>query len=226
MIISLHLPKTAGTSFRKSLELQFGKLLIADYADLPLNTPVLRRKLSALYECVVIALRPPTNVKCIHGHFLPLKYSLVGLRRQAIFVTWLRDPVERLASQYHYWRKSYDPRSSPTLHKRVIEENWSLEDFCCAPELRNVYAQFLWGFPLSRFDFIGITEHYEEDFRFFTREFIGTDLPLHRENMNVEKPDAHYAWDPKLRSKIEEYHANDMALYRQALEKRLARFRP
>ena len=35
-----------------------------------------------------------------------------------------------------------------------------------------MYAQFLWQFPLSKFDFIGITEHYDDDFAFFSDRYL------------------------------------------------------
>ena len=67
----------------------------------------------------------------------------------------MRDPVERLASHYHYWVRNYAPRSAGELHRRVVEEAWSLERFCLGPELRNVYSTFLWGFSLRRFGLSG-----------------------------------------------------------------------
>ena len=50
----------------------------------------------------------PDEVACIHGHFLPVKYRIALARRPAHYVTWLRDPVERIASHYAFWRRDYD----------------------------------------------------------------------------------------------------------------------
>ena len=98
----------------------------------------------------------------------------------------LRDLAARAAgpagSHYHYWQRSYDPAAGTTssLHRRVVEESWSLRRFCLAPELRNVYTEFLWGFPSGRLDFVGITEFYAEDLRYFSREMLGNKLSLKR----------------------------------------------
>ena len=45
------------------------------------------------------------------------------------FVTWLREPLQRLVSHYYYWQRSYDPAADDTssLHRRVVEEAWTLQ---------------------------------------------------------------------------------------------------
>jgi hypothetical protein len=221
MLISTHLAKTAGTSFGKSLENHFGEYLRKDYDDLPFNTPVIQRNLRAIKDCLAGSFRAFNGVECIHGHFLPLKYLLVGTRKDVKFITWLRDPVERLASQYYYWQRTYKPNLPQPFRRRVTEENWSLERFCLSHELRNFYSQLFWGFPISRFNFIGITEHYEEDFRFFSENVLGVSLPTYRANTNEEMNESKiYITDLNLRKKIEAYHEKDMALYHRILEKR------
>jgi hypothetical protein len=42
--------------------------------------------------------------------------------------------------------------------------------------MRNFYAQFLWSFPESNFEFIGITEHFETDLQFFFRHYLGIEI--------------------------------------------------
>lgn len=167
MLISLHMPKTAGSSFLKAREAHFGERLLKDYDDIPINTPKYRRNARALSNCVSNRSNQLDGVDCIHGHFLPIKYYLFGRKTKATFITWLRDPVERLASHYLYWRQAYKPETSKPLHRRFMEENWSWERFCFGPEMRNFYSQFLWGFPLKRFNFIGIFEHFDENYQYF-----------------------------------------------------------
>ena len=110
------------------------------------------------------------------------------------------------------------------LQQRMREENWSFEQFAQRRELRNVYRAFLWGFPVERFDFIGITEHYASDLREFGQRFLDRDLRPAEENRNP----AHragaagegYSIDRGLREKLERIHARDLSLYRFALELR------
>src|SRR5437773_5755585 len=129
MLISLHMPKTAGQSFAAALKAHFGDTLVEDYGGFPMNTPEAVRNATALEESVALAENEFPGVECIHGHFLPLKYSGLA-RRQATFITWMRHPVERVVSNYHYWKRTYQPETSPSLHRKVVEEDWSLERFC------------------------------------------------------------------------------------------------
>ena len=219
MLISLHLPKTAGSSFRASLEEYYHGDVRRDYADLPINTPKIKRNIAALKHSAFPG--GVSRVSCIHGHFLPLKYFFL---KDAKFITWMRDPVERLASHYYYWQRHYDPKNCPPLHRQMMEEAWSLEDFCLNHKLRNFYSQFLWGFPIRKFDFIGITEHYESDIEYFSRQFMGAALPVYAINTNeTKKTSAYFADMPQLRQDVERYHRKDIALYNKALDMRANR---
>ena len=135
----------------------------------------------------------------------------------------MRDPIERLASHYYFWLRNYKPKNAPLLHKRVVEEQWSLERFCLGRELRNTYSQFLWGFPVKRFDFIGITEYYESEMDYFSNEIIGSEFQYHKKNTNTTKDKSSYFEDNDLRERIEQYHGKDVSLYKQALNMRLTR---
>jgi len=131
----------------------------------------------------------------------------------------MRNPVERVHSNYYYWKKTYNPRSDP-LHRRVVEEDWSIERFCLSPELKIFYSQFLWGFPLDYFDFIGITEFYEDDIAYFGQHYLGANTKVKRLNVRTNSA---YQIDRSFRNEIEAFHDRDMDLYHKALEKRLTR---
>src|SRR5262245_49865259 len=146
MLISLHMPKTAGQSFGAALRAHFGGAFLEDYGSFPMNTPEAVRNATALDESVANSENEFAGVECIHGHFLPLKYSRLA-RRQPTFITWVRHPVDRIVSNYHYWKRTFEPENSRPLHRRVIEEDWPLEQFCLCEEMRDMYSQFLWSFP-------------------------------------------------------------------------------
>ena len=158
------------------------------------------------------------GIQCIHGHFLPLKYRWQGRQQSRQFVIWLRDPIERLASHYHYWRRNYRPEQAGPLRIRMVEEDWSLERFCFCREMRNLYSEFLWGFPYGRFDFVGIVENYESDLRYFSRRYLGSRMDLQVLNTNPEQSHDRYIEDASLRAELEKFHARDMRLYQVALE--------
>lgn len=221
MIISLHLPKTAGSSFAKSLEEHFGAALLKDYGDFPINTPEYQRNKAALQASLQNAEeRDFSSIECIHGHFLPLKYLLLSVRQELKFVTWMRDPVQRMLSHYYFWKRTYNRETSARLHCRVVEENWSVERFCLSQELRDIYKQFLWGFPLEKFDFIGIIDHYQSDFIYFCKKYLGVHLEEYKENIGDK---SQYLIDEKLYNDIKNFHRYDMDLYKKALTQRLIR---
>ena len=137
MLISVHLPKTAGTSFERSLRQHFGTQLERRYADKPLHHHPLRRNLRAAREGLCGRHKQEASPACVHGHFLPLSYRHLARRADVRFVTWLREPIDRLLSHYHYWRRAADSDARDTVQdqmqdkvqRRMREENWSFEQF-------------------------------------------------------------------------------------------------
>jgi hypothetical protein len=225
LLVSVHLPKTAGTSFRAALQAHYGNKLLEDYAMLPMQVPRGRREWQSLRDAYNARDQITPSTRAIHGHFLPVKYRLALRQRQTRYITWLRDPVDRLVSHYHYWRRDYagdDPRQP--LRNRMIGERWSLERFCLGSELRNLYRQYLWFFPVERFAFIGITEHYAQDLDWFARHLLRTSAPeVEHALANPDHLAGVYEVDLTLRQRIEAHHDVDVALYRQALGQRHAR---
>jgi len=223
ILVSVHFPKTAGTSFGVALRQCFGDRLREDYAMLPLNQPRARR----VWQAVRAGFRARADASwpdAIHGHFLPVKYRIALRARPVHYVTWLRDPVERLLSHYYYWQRTATAATpaQPFRH-RVAREQWSLERFCFAPQMRNLYSQYLWGFPASRFHFIGITERYESDLAEFADRFLPGAPPASRARVNPERRDARYMIAPALRERIARHHDADMALYERALRRTASR---
>lgn len=225
VIVSLHLPKTGGRSFGRALKKHFGARLMEDYGDRAMTRSESERWAQARSAAERVRRRDWSGVDCVHGHFMPAKYAALADRKEVTFVTWMRDPVDRIVSHYDYWTRNFDPRTAPAHHRRVVEEGWSLERFCLSSEYRNLYCQYLRGFPFERFDFIGITELYGADLRAFSSRFLRR--PLKRYRVNVTR-----RWrrrppiDDGLRGRIASHHRDDLELYRRALELRERRCSP
>jgi hypothetical protein len=206
LIVSVHIPKTGGVSFREVLAKLAEGRMVQDYDDRPLAPRTLWR---AARERLRSARLPP-GTRVVHGHFVASKYWR-GYR-DARFVTWLRDPVERLASHYHYWQREPDPRN-PTC-RRLLEERLSLEQFAALPEMRDVHARFLGGMPVEAFAFVGLTEAFDEGMALFARLF-GAELPpgAPRRNANPERRGERYDIEPTVRRAIAARNRADLALY-------------
>lgn len=221
-LISVHLPKTAGTSFGAMLKSRFGPFYRDDYADGGISVSARERCTAAEAAATLIAQQGLDGIDCVHGHFLPAKYLLLARQRELTFVTWMRDPVARLFSHYQYWQESYDAKSSRAHHRQVVEEQWTLEQFCLSERFRNIYSQYLWGFPIERFAFIGISEHYQEDVHEFSSRFLSACAPTqHLNPTKYVRPQP--APSDAFLQKVRDFHSVDMRLYHGALALRQAR---
>ena len=209
LIVSIHVPKTGGETFRDILEELTEGHLQRDYGDRPLAPMSVRQRLR------LATARPhlEPGTRAVHGHFIATKYW----RRypDARYMAWFREPVERLASHYYYWKRKPD-RKNPTC-ARLIEEDLSLEAFAALPEMRDVQARFLGEVPPERLAFVGITERYDESIDLFRRAFY-PELPAsaERTNANPERGGDHYDLDPSVRATIAGLNSADVTLYEAA----------
>jgi hypothetical protein len=89
VLISVHLPKTAGSSFHHILRREYGDKMLLDYGDIPINTPREKRNAKALADAKANEKNDFGETKCIHGHFLPRKYLPLKKRCMTRFVVWL-----------------------------------------------------------------------------------------------------------------------------------------
>jgi len=209
LIVSVHVPKTGGEAFRDTLEQLSEGHLERDYGDRPLapSTPRQRLRLALSRP----ALKPDTRV--VHGHFVATKYwrRYPGAR----YVAWFREPVERLASHYFYWRRKPDMKN-PTC-RRLIEEDLSVQAFAALDEMRDVQSRFLGQVPVSKLAFVGLTERYDESIELFRRSFHpDLQVAVHRQNANPDRMGARYDLDAPTREAIAALNVADIHLYAEA----------
>lgn len=206
MTVSVHIPKTGGASFRDVLMVAFDGQVYFDYRDRPLSRNHAWRNLVARLR----GPRLPRGCRCVHGHFLARKYD--GRFPSALRAVWLRDPVERLASHYAYWRRTPFPDNS--LCRRLLQENWTLLDFARQPAMRELQTRFLQGVDLDGFAFVGVTEAYARGIRLFQRIFCpDSDLDAALQNANPERPAQGYDLEASERREIARLNRRDAALY-------------
>lgn len=211
LIISVHIPKTGGTTFLDVLKASAQEILYLDYGDGNRPTGIFRngKPIEEPFEAIGdIESLPGRSV--IHGHFHASKYFKQF--PNAAFVTWLRDPVERLASHYFFWQRT--PFMDDPLCNKVISEKMSLEEFARLDVLRNVHHKFLFPITVERFSFVGITEEYGRSLELF-RRLVCPDvevIPTIR-NTNPNRLADSYDLEPGLRDRILELNELDVATY-------------
>ena len=216
-IVHVHIPKCGGTSFRQALAEHMP--VKTDYAHRINRDPhVVRQEMEALNTAIVP--QHYANVACISGHFFPSRY-LKLYHAGWKFITWLRDPAQRLCAQYeHIIRQTneyYSEEKDGTLGAFVVRNGLSLEDFLLDPRGWNQYQPFFEHFPPEQYFFIGILEQVHDDLNYLS-ELLQIELRMHPSNCNPKKSGTDYSLDPKLQRKLREAHAADYKLYEQLLK--------
>ena len=91
-LISHHIPKTAGTSFYKTLSEAYGEKKVMGVYDLDMCVSLIREE----------PIWVPSQKKVLHGHFPARPFQLKQFPN-AKHITWIRDPIERAWSNLRHW---------------------------------------------------------------------------------------------------------------------------
>jgi hypothetical protein len=134
------------------------------------------------------------NHKFIIGHFDYHKYA--HLNRS--MVTFLRHPVSRIHSYYTVWTR------------RERFKDGTVEQFC---KLCPNYMTFMTGGDLSKFDFVGLTERFDESLLKMNKLF-GIDLSTNYRRYHVSSDKRKLT--PREINIIKKYNRKDMMLYEKA----------
>lgn len=175
LLISVHIPKTAGTSlmseFKRGI---FGNYML-DYVDRPTSIRLryLVRRLFSRFQARINQEKLLRDYGVIHGHFQVKKY--VFLYPHADFLSFMREPVARVLSHYYYFKHvaSKNPTSvsrNPDI-MRVARGDIDLVEFARLYSMVNLYGLFTDGLSLDKYALIGITERYAESIAMLNRIF-------------------------------------------------------
>lgn len=214
-LVSLHIPKTAGTSFRNILKEVYGEEQVVRF-DINRfvsieNEEFKEKKLSS-------------QIRVLHGHF-PYDQLMeqVALPEGVPVITWLRDPVKRVISNYYYLSK--------ILREELNEEEKDLNilakmqktllEYANARPNRNRMSSFLKGSTLEDFFFIGIMDHYEEDLKDLASLLGWGEYTELQHNITGDKPEV----DEETLNIIKELNSKDIEIYKSALKHREERIK-
>lgn len=100
------------------------------------------------------------DTKVLHGHFPFNKIERIYKKNKTYLITWMRDPVERVISNYYFFIKRVQDNSLPNTANR---KNETLLEYARHEDNRNRMSYFLSGLELSDIDFIGFTEYFDDD---------------------------------------------------------------
>ena len=192
-LVSVHIPKTAGTSFRFALEAEYGHDLAHVYNDVGLNGRTYR---------------------AVHGHFSPSQFWSAA--RHAKLIMWLRNPVERLVSYYDFWLSRASTEGNKN-HAYFRSSNMSLSEFVTWEPIRTEFEQkYVKGLSFCDFDFIGVTERYDKDLDRLAK-LLNWSSPIKACRTNVASGD-HSFVEAAAYDAIKRYHSVELDWYRRAVE--------
>jgi len=214
IIISVHIPKTGGTTFVEALRKCAEEVLYLDYGEeAGAPTALFRhgKPLSTPPEPIISDLDLLAGRSVIHGHFPAKKYRTRF--PNAVYATWLRDPVERVVSNYLYWQRSHIP--GDRRWEQVTTQKMSLEQYAQLNFSRDLQRAFIFPLSIEEFDFIGITEEYDRSLELFRRLFCPEtqfDTTVHKFG-NPDRQGKFYDLDPQLRKRILQLNERDACTY-------------
>lgn len=216
MIISVHIPKTAGISFREELTKVFGERVLWDDGDWPESDTSEARANNDRRRAQMLAAADAYSARydAIHGHFTARKY--LGVFPVTEMVTWVRDPFQHAVSTYEHAVR--DAQIAHPAHRAFKEQQMTAVDLIEA--IPNHQSLYLAGIPLDEFAMVGLTERYEQSVALF-ETFFGIAVPHPRERLNVNpsRQGAEYEIPPAVRKAVERYRAEDLEMYRRATER-------
>ena len=222
-LVSIHIPKVAGTSLWYSLREVYGyrqpfrfickktgllqplvRVDIFDDDQLLLNDKIYTKKTI------------PPCVTAIHGHFYFDKLKkTINLDADPFIITWLRNPADRLVSNHLYFRKII---SNSIGHKHTRDYAFPLMEknfmqFVRDPRNQNLMTRYLKGLELAKINFIGLQEHYESSLKMLSDMLKWPNTkPFNLNKTNLEKTSL--TLDEK--QEIAELNALDFDLYEYA----------
>ena len=218
MILSIHVPKTAGMSFGGILKAEYGNRLLLDYGDYQNwveahSRPAILRRVQE--EARLRRDELLQNYQVIHGHFFPEKY--IGLFPNADFVAFFRDPFQQTLSNYHFLLRHPEAADEYPAVRIFHESKMTVEDYVAWPQAPQSDA--ISGLSIDDLALAGITEQFSQGIALFNVLFhtnLTSDVRL---NPNPSREEQRYSISDDLKKLIEKHRERDIELYQRAVER-------
>lgn len=201
--VFVHIPKTGGTSVRFAARAYFGEeRMLYDYGpEQALTSDLVQTWIHERQDFAGFAAEARAGgYRFFSGHFGKRYRKAFS---EAVFLTWLRDPRDRVWSAYRHACRRHGYEGS-------------LDTFSALPGRRDVQWRDTGG-SLDHFDFVGVLERNSESFRRLNTAY-GLELKEQRANF-APAGDGLTRPDEAARARLAELNGRDLELHRQALER-------
>lgn len=219
----IHVPKCAGTSFISLIDEHFiyDQICPVHYDIKKIQNEISDEQLRAF--------------KFIRGH-LPYDMIIPRLTKQPRMLTFLREPITRLISNFEMRQRLPDP----LVGMQETLKSLTLEQFLDKPELRKHFAnratRLIGGdmrkkgsneiIPnlerakerMATFDFVGIVEYFEESLKQFAYAYNFYPIEVKRELNVSPNREKRSTISPETMQRVAEMEYADIELYKLGLE--------
>lgn len=195
----IHIPKTAGTSFRGSLEKEHN--VICDYGEgKPHTSEQVNELIYKKNDAFALKEAMSKEDAWLCGHMHISKYlSIVSPQN---IITFVREPTARVISHFNH-------------ELRWGNSTLSLESFLSSRNSNNSQHRFLQGLPLSLIGTVGITEQYAQSLELICSE-TGISVSEERFNENNQKVSGIEDIDALQLANIKQQNTLDQDIYNKA----------
>ena len=199
-LISIHVPKCAGSSFRRVLE--------AAYPEEGAFQPLYHREqeVKAIWDGGLPTV--DARARAIHGHF-PATPALRDAFPEARMIAWIREPVARTVSWYYFWQRT--PRHGNPAHDQFLDVAPTLAEFAAHPGVQREMLSYFERVAVEDFYFIGLMERFDDDVHELASRLGWPEPEVPRENVAKERP----ALDEAELRAVGEALAETVELYRR-----------
>ncbi|MDD5328814.1 MAG: hypothetical protein PHX38_02340 [Sulfuricella sp.] len=214
-ILSVHTPKTAGTTLLHLLKRTVGSAaVLVDNADDPCNPASPRNLDPEGYFSNPVT--PPPEFMVVHGHFHIHKYSAL---HPAFRMTFLRDPVDTMLSIHTFWQTFGYGHNA--LHDYFLKNKLNVLEMARLPILRHMLSHHYFGnVNMRMFDFIGCFETFSKDMEVLSLKLgIPIVADVHLNRINKEKQSDESECNAKTRTMLRDILIDDSRFYENTVSR-------
>lgn len=217
-LISIHIPKTGGSSFYHILQQVYKNQVSISYKRRDIKPLLGENQLTSIIQSAPL-------IKVVHGHFYYQELKVLHTTSDAKLICWLRDPIERVYSNYKFFINGLqNPERNPKqyeINKHRINETFL--EYASLSENQNRMSKFLAGLSLQQIDFIGFLEDFETDLMALSKLLNWPNISIpHLNKLESSNHSRNLNFDYQ---QIAALNSKDITLYKSAKEIKSSRDR-